>query len=60
MNIVMGWPEWIVVFFLVVSVWSRAVSITKLKTETEKAGAGVGLIFYIILWPSLLYWGGFF
>ncbi len=60
MQIVMGWPEWIVMFFMALSIWTRGVKITEYKTDKEKVSAGFGLLTYITLWPSLLYWGGFF
>ena len=60
MNIVMGWPEWIMMFLMSLSIWTRAVKVSEYKTDKEKVSGGFGLLVYITMWPALLYWGGFF
>ena len=56
----MGWPEWIMMFLMSLSIWTRAVKVSEYKTDKEKVSGGFGLLVYITMWPALLYWGGFF
>lgn len=60
MEIVMGWPEWIVVSLIVVSSITRAPLIHNQETAGSKIGYLIGIIIRPFLWLGLLYWGGLF
>lgn len=62
MDIVMGWPEWIIVAMIALGVTKRMVLATGKRVEdtTHNGVYAVSIITYPAFWLGLLYWGGFF
>lgn len=60
MQIVMGWPEYIIVGLIAFEIIANTVKTTKGKDTASKVGMLIGTIANPIVWLWLLYQGGFF